>query len=142
MDEPLTEDDWNCIAVREAARYITQLYERHLVPVGLTTAQFTLLGKLSRSAKGLTMAELARSMVMERTTLVRAMKPLLRDGLIVSDTAHQGSRTRVFNLGDAGRERYQVARKLWQDAQDEFENVYGAGRAKAFRQELFAVSGN
>jgi DNA-binding MarR family transcriptional regulator len=140
MEKPFSEDDWNCFAVREAARYITQLYERHLVPVGLTTAQFTLLGKLSRSAHGLTMVELGRAMVMERTTLVRAMQPLQRDGLIVSGTADQGSRARVFNLADAGRERYQVARKLWQHAQDEFENAYGASRAKALRKALFAVS--
>jgi DNA-binding MarR family transcriptional regulator len=140
MEKPLSYDDCNCFAVRQAARYITQLYERHLLPVGLTAAQFTLLAKLSRRAEGWTMAELADAMVMERTTLVRAMKPLQRDGLIVSGTADQGSRAHVFNLSDAGRERYQTARGLWRHAQAEFEKSYGTSRAKALRTELFAVS--
>ncbi|CAB3791507.1 MarR family winged helix-turn-helix transcriptional regulator [Pararobbsia alpina] len=140
MEKPLSYDDCNCFAVRQAARYVTQLYERHLLPVGLTAAQFTLLARLSRRAEGWTMAELAEAMVMDRTTLVRAMKPLQRDGLIVTGTAEQSSRTHVFTLSDAGRERYQTARVLWRQAQAEFEKSYGASRAKALRTELFAVS--
>jgi DNA-binding MarR family transcriptional regulator len=140
MEKPLAYDDCNCFAVRQAARYMTQLYERHLLPVGLTAAQFTLLAKLSRRPQGWTMVELADSMVMERTTLVRAMKPLQRDGLIVTGTAEQSSRAHVLTLSDAGHERYGAARALWREAQAEFEKSYGANRAKALRTELFAVS--
>jgi DNA-binding MarR family transcriptional regulator len=140
MEKSLSYDDCNCFAVRQAARYVTQLYERHLLPVGLTAAQFSLLAKLSRREEGWTMAELADSMVMDRTTLVRAMKPLQRDGMIVSGTGEQGSRAHVFNLSDAGRDRYQTARVLWHQAQDEFEKSYGTSRAKALRKELFAVT--
>jgi DNA-binding MarR family transcriptional regulator len=133
-------DECNCFALRQAARYVTQIYERHLQPVGLTGAQYTLLAKLARR-KDWTMAELAESMVMDRTTLVRAMKPLQRDALIVTGTAEDSPRTHVFNLSDAGRERYLTARGLWRHAQAEFENAFGDSRAKALRKELFAVSG-
>ncbi|RKP49729.1 MarR family winged helix-turn-helix transcriptional regulator [Pararobbsia silviterrae] len=131
-------DECNCFALRQAARYVTQLYERHLAPVGLTAAQFSLLAKLARRGDW-TMAELAESMVMDRTTLVRAMKPLQRDNLIVTGTAEHDSRTHVFNLSDAGRAKFGEARECWRVAQHEFEASFGSARAKALRSELFAV---
>jgi hypothetical protein len=39
--------DCNCFAIRQAARYVSQLYERHLSGVGLTGAQFTLVAAIS-----------------------------------------------------------------------------------------------
>lgn len=137
-DASPTFDECNCFALRQAARYVTQLYERHLAPVGLTAAQFSLLAKLARRS-GWTMAELAESMVMDRTTLVRAMKPLQRDDLIVTGTAEHDSRTHVFTLSETGRKKFAEARLLWRVAQDEFEGSFGSTRAKALRMELFAV---
>src|SRR3954447_4935417 len=75
MNRPISYDECNCFALRQAARRVTQIYERHLGAVGLTAAQFTILAKLARKPR-LPMADLADAMVMERTTLVRAMKPL------------------------------------------------------------------
>ncbi|MDF4240344.1 MarR family winged helix-turn-helix transcriptional regulator, partial [Salmonella enterica subsp. enterica serovar Isangi] len=62
----LPDDD--CFAIRQAARYVSQLYDRHLAQVGLTITQFSILGRISRG-KSLTMKQLADAMVMERTTL-------------------------------------------------------------------------
>ncbi|HTJ94070.1 MAG TPA: MarR family winged helix-turn-helix transcriptional regulator [Pararobbsia sp.] len=138
MKESPLYDECNCFALRQAARYVTQLYERHLAPVGLTAAQFSLLAKLARRGDW-TMVELAESMVMDRTTLVRAMKPLQRDDLIVTGSAAHDTRTHVFNLSDAGRKKFGEARELWRVAQTEFEDTYGESRAKALRKELFAV---
>ena len=131
-------DECNCFALRQAARYVTQMYERHLAPVGLTAAQFSLLAKLSRR-EGWTMAELAESMVMDRTTLVRAMKPLQRDNLIVTGFTEHDSRTHMFNLSENGRAKYLEARELWRIAQSEFEDSFGSSRARALRKELFAI---
>jgi DNA-binding MarR family transcriptional regulator len=138
---PQPYDDCNLLAVRQATRHITQLYERHLLPVNLTAPQFTLLFRLSRRPDGWTMADLADSMVMDRTTLLRAMKPLQRDRLIVRGTADEGSRAHVFNLSDAGRDRYEQARALWGEAKAEFEKSYGPRRASTLRMELLAVTG-
>jgi dihydroxy-acid dehydratase len=44
MTRPLSYDECNCFALRQAARHVTQIYERHLGQVGLTAAQFTILG--------------------------------------------------------------------------------------------------
>lgn len=138
MKESPAFDECNCFALRQAARYVTQMYERHLAPVGLTAAQFSLLAKLARRGDW-TMAELSESMVMDRTTLVRAMKPLQRDDLIVTGAAEHDSRTHVFSLSETGRAKFAQARDLWRAAQNEFEGSFGSSRAKALRQELFAV---
>ncbi|WP_043203228.1 MarR family winged helix-turn-helix transcriptional regulator [Paraburkholderia acidipaludis] len=131
----LPEHD-DCFAVRQAARHLSQLYERHLSAAGLTPTQFSILGALEHRSS-LTMAELGRALVMERTTLVRALRPLLRNGL-VADAA--GTRRRQLALTPAGRERFGIAGEYWRSAQDEFERRFGPQRAAWLRRELFRVT--
>ena len=38
----------NCLALRQAARHISQLYDRHLAEAGLRTTQYSILSKLGR----------------------------------------------------------------------------------------------
>jgi DNA-binding MarR family transcriptional regulator len=139
MNKPVARDECNCFALRQAARYVTQIYERHLRDVGLKAAQFTILAKLSRSP-GLTMMELADAMVMERTTLVRALKPLQRDGLVASELSPQDGRSHVLSLSTSGEAIYAQARIAWHEAQAEFELKVGAQKAKALRTELFSMT--
>ncbi|GAB7522966.1 MarR family transcriptional regulator [Paraburkholderia sp. 2C] len=139
MNKLLSHDECNCFALRQAARFVTQIYERHLSRVGLTAAQFTIMAKLSRKPQ-LSMVDLADSMVMERTTLVRALKPLQRDGLIVSEASEHDGRTYLFSLSDAGKHLFDQAAIAWREAQDEFEAKFGKTRAKALRGELFSLT--
>jgi DNA-binding MarR family transcriptional regulator len=141
MSQPIPvpkADECNCFALRQAARYVTQLYERHMAEVGLTAAQFTILAKVDR-LPGLTMLDLADTMVMDRTTLLRALKPLQRDGLVVASAAPHDARALVFALSARGRATFERACIAWQAAQDEFEQGYGRERAAALRGELFSV---
>ena len=41
-------EECTCLAVRQAARHVTQFYDRHLAPVGLRTTQFSILARLRR----------------------------------------------------------------------------------------------
>ena len=132
-------DECNCFALRQAARYVTQIYERHLGQVGVTPAQFTILAKLSRRSN-LTMVDLADEMVMDRTTLVRALKPLQRDGLVSVESAEHDARTHVFSLTKRGERLYGEAVQAWRAAQEEFEQKFGHARAKALRAELFSLT--
>ena len=74
-------EECTCLAVRQAARHITQFYDQHLAPAGLRTTQFSILAKLKRLGP-MTINTLADEMVMDRTTLGRNILPLERDGLI------------------------------------------------------------
>ena len=139
MTRSISYDECNCFALRQAARYVTQLYERHLGEVGLTAAQFTILAKLARRAPA-TMVEMADSMVMDRTTLVRALKPLQRDGLVVSEASEHDGRTYLLSLSEAGKATFAQGSAAWHNAQAEFEGKFGHARAKALRAELFGMT--
>ncbi|MGN6319686.1 MarR family winged helix-turn-helix transcriptional regulator [Trinickia sp.] len=139
MKHALFHDECNCFALRQAARHVTQIYEHHLAQVGVTAAQFTILAKLARKPD-LPMAELADSMVMDRTTLVRALKPLQRDQLVAVEPAPHDGRTHLFRLTPKGEATFGQAVIAWRAAQDEFEKKFGRARAKALRSELFAIT--
>ncbi|RKE38061.1 MarR family transcriptional regulator [Paraburkholderia sp. BL23I1N1] len=133
----LFDDD--CFAIRQAARYVSQIYDRHLENVGLTITQFSLLGRLNRTGP-MTMKQLAETMRMQRTTLVRTIQPLRRNGLVSSETLGADARALSIALTAAGEARLQAGRKHWHAAQAEFENRFGARRAAALRSELFSIT--
>ena len=72
----MTSDEWpkgdvcNCLALRQAARHVTQFYDQFLADAGLRTTQFSILAKLRRMGP-LPINALAKELVMDRTTLDR-----------------------------------------------------------------------
>jgi DNA-binding MarR family transcriptional regulator len=134
---PTRHDD--CFAVRQAARYISQLYERHLSAVQITPTQFSIVSALDR-VPGMTMAELAHAMVMERTTLVRVLQPLLRSGLVLAEQSGSCQRRLQLTLTESGRSKLADALRYWQAAQEEFETKFGREPAAHLRRELFRLS--
>jgi DNA-binding MarR family transcriptional regulator len=133
----LLEDD--CFAIRQAARFASQLYDRHLARTGLKITQFSVMWRLALRP-GMTIKELADWMVMERTTLVRAIQPLQRDGLIVSAASPRDRRALIFSLTPAGLEKVHSARGSWNRAQREFEEHFGEARATFLRRELLELT--
>src|ERR1700749_126128 len=71
----------NCLALRQAARHVTQFYDQFLTPIGLRATQYSILARLHRRG-AMTINALATELVMDRTTLGRNLLPLERDGLI------------------------------------------------------------
>jgi DNA-binding MarR family transcriptional regulator len=130
--------DCNCLAMRQAARQVTQLYERHMAAAGLTASQYSILAKLSRLGP-LSINALAAEMVMDRTTTCRAIQPLARDRLVAVETGSD-ARTKLVRLTPAGTKRFKAAVTHWRAAQREFEHAYGADEAAALRAALGRVS--
>ena len=91
----------NCLALRQAARHVTQFYDQYLVPTGLRTTQFSILAKLKRLGP-MTINALARELVMDRTTLGRTMLPLERDGLIRIEDGALDRRSKELQLTKVG----------------------------------------
>jgi DNA-binding MarR family transcriptional regulator len=129
----------NCFAARQAARFITQLYDRHFSKAGITGSQYTILAVI-QSRPGITMTELAKELVMDRTSLVRALKPLMRDGYVVSAASEKGSRKIALSLSLPGYEKFKEAEIRWQEAQQEWDAMVGQERASALRAEMIAVT--
>ena len=131
----------NCLAVRQAARHVTQIYDRHMAPFGLRTTQFSILVKLRRLGP-MTINALADDMVMDRTTLGRNILPLQREGLIAVARGREDRRARELHLTEAGLQRMRAGLKGWQAAQTEFESAFGKSRAaelRALLREVVAV---
>jgi len=59
-------EDCNCLALRQAARHVTQLYDRFLGGADLRATQFSILAKLRRAGP-MTINALAADLVMDRT---------------------------------------------------------------------------
>jgi DNA-binding MarR family transcriptional regulator len=130
--------DCNLLAIRQAARHVTQFYDQVLAPAGLRSTQFSILAWLRRR-EPMTINALAAELVMDRTTLGRNILPLERDGLIVIKQGTQDRRNKELYLSEAGAERLRKAVKLWLAAQTKFETAYGAKAASELRKMLRAV---
>jgi DNA-binding MarR family transcriptional regulator len=86
------------------------------------------------------MNELARALVMDRTTLLRAIKPLQRDGWLTSRPSEHDTRVLLFSLTAAGQRKLKEALHLWHKAQQEFESQVGVRRAARLRRELLTLA--
>lgn len=131
-------DACNCFAARQAARRITRLYERHLAEAGLTSAQFSILVLLNEKG-GSAMAGMAQTLGMDRTTLLRALKPLQREHLVETRPGARDTRRLALSLSAAGRRKLKRGMRLWQSAQREFEGQVGSERAARLRRDLLAL---
>src|SRR3984893_13144036 len=138
-DTAIPSPECNCLALRQATRHVTQFYDQCLAPCGLRTTQLSILAKLKRLGP-LTINALPRELVMDRPTLGRTMLPLERDGLIGIEDGTVERRSKELHLTKAGAGRLHVARRLWSEAQTQFEAAFGGERALTLRNELRAVA--
>jgi DNA-binding MarR family transcriptional regulator len=127
-----------CFNLRKAARAVTQVYDEALQPSGLRTTQFSLLAALKHMELA-TVSELARGMVMDRTTLTRNLKPLEQKGWIKS-VAGADRRMRELTLTGKGSKALSNAMPLWEKAQKDMVGLLGKQRWSGLLDHLsFAV---
>src|SRR5215218_1111495 len=90
----------NCLALRQATRRVTQLYDQALAPVGLRITQYPILAWIAADGP-MTMKALAERLVMDRATLGHNLRPLQGAGLLelVPGTDR---RSRIVALTEAG----------------------------------------
>jgi DNA-binding MarR family transcriptional regulator len=126
------------LAAQKSDRYLSRLYDSHLAPAGLSVSQFAILGLLKTHGP-LKIGELADRLIMERTSLVRALKPLQASGWVV---AERSDNDRAFDvtLSQLGLEKLAEAMPLWAKAQAAFEGEVGRDRAIRFRDEILELN--
>lgn len=76
---------------------------------------------------------------MERTSLVRALKPMLDGGLIQS-SAQVGERAKVLSLTEHGTAKLAEASPYWEKAQIKFESQFGIEPAARSRHDNIEIS--
>jgi DNA-binding MarR family transcriptional regulator len=129
--------DCNNLALRQAARHVGQIYDGYLSATGLRGSQYSVLSRLDRLGP-MSINELAKVMVMDRTTLGRAIRPLERDKLLEIGEGEDG-RTRRLRLTRMGAARLKVAKAQWRKAQAAFEQAFGSDEAATLRETLRRV---
>ncbi len=105
----------------------------------MTPTQFSILSSLRR-VSGLTMLEMADTLVMDRTTLVRALKPLQRNGYVAESPEYANKRRLRLHMTATGRDKLDEAVDHWRNAQAIFETRFGEAEAERLRQELFRIT--
>jgi DNA-binding MarR family transcriptional regulator len=98
---------------------VSRFYENFISQSGLTTAQYMLLSCLKLYGP-LTMRALSRASRLERTTLVRKLKPLQKEGFARVCKGDAGKANEVA-LTDEGRKILETAEPLWKRAQESFK---------------------
>jgi DNA-binding MarR family transcriptional regulator len=131
----------NCLALRQAARHISQFYDQFLAASGLRTTQYSILARLQRKGP-MSINALAAELVMDRTTLGRNILPLQRDRLISVRPGRIDRRSKELQLTKAGAARLRAASEAWRRAQARFEAAFGGKRAKELRALLHEVAIN
>ena len=130
-----TPSPCTCLRIRMAARRVTQMYDRHLEPSGLTITQFGLLGHVALMPE-VTIGKLADTLAMDPTTLTRNLAPLVARDLVRSDPDPEDRRVRRLDLTAAGRAALDRALPLWKQAQNRLAERLGAADTKALNALL------
>jgi DNA-binding MarR family transcriptional regulator len=123
-----------CFDLRRATRAVSRMYDDFLRDAGLNITQFAML-RLICGEKELSISTLGRSMVMERTSITRALAPLERDGLVHSRPGTD-KRIRVVSVSNKGRRLVEAAEPKWRQAQEALLEVIGEDRWRAMRTAL------
>ena len=104
-----------CFAMRKAARAVTQFYDRALRAHGLRATQLPILVAAAQQPS-VPLAKLAQALGMDRTTLLRNVRPLVRRRLLQVSTAADSPRTEL-QATTAGRALLARAYPDWRRAQ-------------------------
>lgn len=118
--------DCACLNLRGAARAVTQMYDEILKPSGLKSTQFSVLATVATKGPA-SMTAIARSLVMDRTTLTRNLKPLL-DRRLAKVGKSEDRRQRTIAITAGGKAALAKALPLWKRANDQI--VSGIGYAR------------
>ncbi len=119
-----------CLNIRKSARAITKSYDACLEPSGIRSTQFSVLLALA-SSKCKTLTEIAETLVMDRTTLTRNLKPLEKRGFVKVIQLKGDRRTKECIVTEKGQEVIDSAVPLWEKAQDDLDETIGSIRVSS-----------
>jgi DNA-binding MarR family transcriptional regulator len=112
---PRSKRECICRVVREAARSLTNAYDKALIPSGLRTTQLTFLSVLEGESVA-TVTQLSTLLDLDQTTTTRNLS-VLEDAGLVMRVAHHDPRVKLMKLTAKGKQRRQAATELWREMQ-------------------------
>jgi DNA-binding MarR family transcriptional regulator len=122
-----------CFSLRKLTRTVSRLYDQHLAEAGLKTTQYSLLKSIAYEA--VPVAELAKRLSTERTTLTRNLKPLIDAGWVTLEPGAD-SRQRIVTITPQGHDIVKSAKQAWRRAQGELEQALGMPAVRALHLQV------
>ncbi|HEY2630003.1 MAG TPA: MarR family winged helix-turn-helix transcriptional regulator [Usitatibacter sp.] len=125
--------DCMCGNLRMASRALTAVYDEHLKPSGLTSNQLAVLWPIV-AMEPTPMSEIAKAVVMDKTTVSRNVASLEAQGLV---EIHSGedARVRLVATTAKGRHAFALAMPAWEAAQNDVARSFGKTRFTALTKE-------
>jgi DNA-binding MarR family transcriptional regulator len=123
-----------CFNLRRVTRMVTQFYDAEMRRHGIRPTQGTILASLN-ARDSWTMAELSDWLGMDRTTLVRNLRPLQRDGLVQAEGGGRGNRVELA-ITAKGRKQIEKLTPAWKSAQSAAVKTLGEKRWSAILSDL------
>ncbi len=109
-------------------------YDEELAPAGLNITQLAVLRSIARHS-GEPLVRVAEEMEMDRTTLYRAIAPMVREGWLVAVEGSDG-RSKTAKMTAKGRRLLAGANKNWKIVQGRVVGQFGKGKYVALLGEL------
>ena len=123
-----------CFNLRWVARAVTQFYDSQMRRHGIRPTQGTILLALN-SKENWSMAELSDWLGVERTTLVRNLRPLQRDGFVRPIGGGHGNRVELA-ITAKGQKQIEKLTPAWKSAQSAAVKTLGKDRWSAILSDL------
>ena len=123
-----------CFNLRWVSRAFSQFFVSQLNQHGLLPTQTPILGLLAAKPEA-SMAEVSDWLAMDRTTLVRNLRPLERDGLVKATGKGRGNKVSL-TLTAKGRTALQKFMPDWQLAQQKVIKTLGKDRWTEILRDL------
>src|SRR3954467_11975794 len=127
-----------CFNLRWVTRAVTQFYDSEMRRHGIRPTQGSILVSL-QARESWNMADLSDWLGMERTTLVRNLRPLQRDGLVQIHGGGRGNRVELA-ITVKGRRQIEKLAPAWKSAQSAAVKTLGAKRWSAILSDLQAAA--
>jgi DNA-binding MarR family transcriptional regulator len=113
---------------------VARSYETELAAAGVTATQMAILRALEREGAQ-ELSRLAERLVLERTSLYRALGPLEANGFVLVKPSTD-ARAKVASLSASGRRKIAEALPHWRRAQDGFVGRLGVAEWEVLATKL------
>lgn len=136
--DPHAFPNCTCFNLRKATRALTQHYDEALRGTGLGANQIAVLS-IVKARGPIGMSDLASHLVMDRTTLTRNLKPLVKTGYLMSKEG-EDKRRRLISLTPKGRRALLDAEPIWKAVQSGITEKLGHAKWERLLGDLNQVT--
>jgi DNA-binding MarR family transcriptional regulator len=127
-----------CTTVKKLSRLLDRVYDAKISTAGINITQLAVLRCIARRS-GEPLVRVAEEMEMDRTSLYRAIAPMMRDGWLTSEEGTD-ARFRTARLTKKGRHVLSDANKRWTGLQQDVISKFGQREYESLLSELHRLA--